>query len=303
MNGTDKSDKSDDGTAILSKGQVAARQSVITLVCIGIVELVVAIFSGSISLTADGTDSLADALISFIVWFGILMAKKPRSNLFHFGYRKVEVLSAFSAAIVIAILGSFIAYHAFEALYEPRVIKHPEITMITLVAAGSISLHRAFKIRKVAMESNLISLKLDAKNSIKDGTSSFVGFSSVFVATYFGIAFMDAIGGMIIAGYIFVMVYTAIKESALVLVDAVHNPYMTETIKTLINNKFKIKTRDIFLRPVGREFNAEVHIILPNETRLDETSKLVNDISSTIKNELRLARVLVVPHPEQDQIN
>lgn len=303
MNNADKRNKIDDGTAILSKGQRAARQSVITLVSIGVAELLVAIFSGSISLTADGIDSLADALISFIVWFGILMAKKPRSNLFHFGYRKVEVLSAFSAAIIIAILGSFIAYHAIEALYQPRTIKYPEITMITLVAAGSISLHRAFKIRKVATESNLISLKLDAKNSIKDSTSSFVGFSSIFVATYFGFVFMDAIGGLIIAGYIFVMVYTAIKESALVLVDAVHNPHMTESIKTLINNKFKIKTRDIFLRPVGREFNAEVHIVLPNETRLDETSKLVNEISSTIKNDLRLAGVLVVPHPEQDQIN
>lgn len=303
MNNADKRNKIDDGTAILSKGQLAARQSVITLVSIGVAELLVAIFSGSISLTADGIDSLADALISFIVWFGILMAKKPRSNLFHFGYRKVEVLSAFSAAIIIAILGSFIAYHAIEALYQPRTIKYPEITMITLVAAGSISLHRAFKIRKVATESNLISLKLDAKNSIKDSTSSFVGFSSIFIATYFGFVFMDAIGGLIIAGYIFVMVYTAIKESALVLVDAVHNPHMTESIKTLINNKFKIKTRDIFLRPVGREFNAEVHIVLPNETRLDETSKLVNEISSTIKNDLRLAGVLVVPHPEQDQIN
>ena len=303
MNDADKRDKIDGGTAILSKGQHAARQSVITLVCIGIAELLVAIFSGSIAVTADGIDSLADALISFIVWFGILMAKKPRSNLFHFGYRKVEVLSAFSAAIIIAILGSFIAYHAFEALYQPRTIKYPEITMITLVAAGSISLHRAFKIRKVATESNLISLKLDAKNSIKDSTSSYVGFSSIFLATYFGFAFMDAIGGMIIAGYIFVMVYTAIKESALILVDAVHNPHMTESIRILINNKFRIKTRDIFLRPVGHEFNAEVHIVLPNETRLDETSKLVNDISSTIKNDLRLAHVLVVPHPEQDQIN
>ena len=76
MNDADKRDKIDGGTAILSKGQHAARQSVITLVCIGIAELLVAIFSGSIAVTADGIDSLADALISFIVWFGILMAKK-----------------------------------------------------------------------------------------------------------------------------------------------------------------------------------------------------------------------------------
>lgn len=290
--------KKTDGSEILRKGQIAAKQSVITLAAIGVAELLVAMFVGSITLTADGLDSLADSMISFIVWFGIMMGKKPRSKLFHYGYKKVEVLAALIAAIIIVILGGYIAYHAFQALYEPRTILHPEIAMITLIAAGSISLHRAFKIRKVAMESNLISLKLDAKNSIKDGTSSFVGFVSIALATYLNFYFMDAIGGMIIAGYIFVMAYIAIKESALVLVDAVENPQMTENVKNVIYNKFKIKTKDVFLRPIGHEFNAEIHIFLPNETRLDETSRLVNEISKTIKNDLHLARVVIVPEPE-----
>ena len=298
MGNADTSGKTQDGTAILSRGQRAARQSVITLAAIGVAELIVSLFTGSITLTADGIDSMADSMISFIVWFGILMVKKPRSSLFHFGYRKVEVLAAFTAAIIITILGAFIAYHAFQTLYEPRTIRYPEITMITLIAAGSISLHRAFLIRKVAIESNLISLKLDAKNSIKDGTASFIGLASIIAATYFGFIFMDAIGGMIIAGYIFFMAYTAIKESALVLVDAVHNPQMTDNIKTIITEKFKIKTSDIFLRPVGHEFNAEIHIILPNETRLDETSRLVKEISNIIKDELQLAHVVIVPEPE-----
>lgn len=297
MSDTDTRRKTD-GSEILRKGQLAAKQSVITLAAIGVAELLVAVFAGSITLTADGLDSLADAMISFIVWFGILMAKKPRSKLFHYGYKKVEVLAALIAAIIIIILGGYIAYHAFQALYEPRTILHPEIAMITLIVAGSISLHRAFKIRKVAIESDLISLKLDAKNSIKDGTSSFVGFVSVLLATYLNFHFMDAIGGMIIAGYIFVMAYIAIKESALVLVDAVENPQMTENIKNIIYDKFKIKTKDIFLRPVGQEFNAEIHIFLPNETRLDETNRLVNEISKIIKNDLHLGRVVIVPEPE-----
>ncbi|MGI0009785.1 MAG: cation diffusion facilitator family transporter, partial [Nitrosopumilaceae archaeon] len=130
---TDTSDETRDSAAILSRGQRAAKQSVITLAAIGVAEILVSLFTGSITLTADGLDSIADSMISFIVWFGILMAKKPRSNSFHFGYKKVEVLAAFIAAIVITILGSVIAYHAVLALYEPRSIHYPEIPMITLV--------------------------------------------------------------------------------------------------------------------------------------------------------------------------
>jgi divalent metal cation (Fe/Co/Zn/Cd) transporter len=51
---------------------------------------------------------------------------------------------------------------------------------------------------------------------------------------------------------------------------------------------------------VGSEFNAEIHIILPNETRLDETSKIVKSISTVVKNEIRLARVAIIAEPENN---
>ncbi|MFN3654886.1 MAG: cation diffusion facilitator family transporter [Candidatus Nitrosotenuis sp.] len=298
MSSSNKSGKNDNRALILNKAQSAAKQSVITLAAIGVAEILVSFFTGSITLTADGTDSIADAMISFIVWFGIMLAKKPKSKMFHFGYRKVEVLAAFIAAIVIMILGSFIAYHAFEAFYKPHTFSYPEITMATLVVAGSLSLHRAFMIRKVAIESDLISLKLDAKNSIKDGTASFIGLASVAAATYLNFTFMDAVGGMIIACYIFFMAYSAIKESALVLVDAVHNPELVESIKYKIQEKFNVQTDGVFLRPVGNEFNAEIHILLPSEARLDEIHKLINAISSTIREDFVINRLIVIPKPK-----
>ena len=285
---------------LLNKAQLAAKQSVITLAAIGVSELIVTIMTGSVTLTADGLDSLADSMISFIVWFGISMIRKPRSNLFPFGYRKVEVLAAFTAAIIIVVLGALITYHAVNMLSSRPYSHFPEITLITLISAGGISLHRAFLIRKVAIESNLISLKLDARNSMKDSTASFVGFTSVFLGTYTSFKFMDAIGGIIIAGYIFLMAYTAIRESTLVLVDAVDNPQMIDDIRYFISSKFHVKTKEIFLRPVGKEFNAEIHILLPKETRLDETNTITKLIETDIKNEMSLARVIIIAEPEKD---
>jgi hypothetical protein len=52
-------------------------------------------------------------------------------------------------------------------------VTDPEIVLVTLAAAGSISLHRTFRVRSVAKKHNL-----DAKNSIKDGTASFVGLGA-----------------------------------------------------------------------------------------------------------------------------
>src|SRR5215210_503673 len=186
-------------TKAFEEGRRAAWLSIWTLLGIGIAEVIVSTTTGSLTLLADGLDSMADALVSFIVWFGITMLQKPKSRLFHFGYTKIESFAAFIAAVVIVILGAFIVYHAYERILHPTQVINPEITMITLVAAGSISLHRAFRVRRIAKKYNLISLNLDAKNSIKDGSASFVGFASI-LAGYFVIPYMDGIGSMIIAG-------------------------------------------------------------------------------------------------------
>jgi cation diffusion facilitator family transporter len=283
-------------TKAFEEGRRAAWLSIWTLLGIGIAEVVVSTATGSLTLFADGLDSMADALVSFIVWFGITMLQKPKSKLFHFGYAKIESFAAFVAAVIIVILGVFIVYHAYERIVHPADIINPEITMITLLAAGGISLHRAFRVRTIAKKYNLISLSLDAKNSIKDGSASFVGFGSV-LAGYFGIPYMDAIGSMIIAGYIFFMAYTAFRESTLVLIDALKNPKLQEDIIKHIKDKYHVKVEDVLIRPLGHDFSAQIHIVLDPNITLDRVYEITNNIQNSIATEFKTGETLVIPKP------
>ena len=263
---------------------------------IGVGELAVSTLTGSLTLVADGLDSMADALVSFIVWIGIGMLHKPKSKWFPYGYTKIESFAAFVAAVVIVILGAFIIYHAYERILHPVEVINPEITMITLVAAGSLSLHRAFKVRKIAKKYDLISLNLDAKNSIKDGTASFVGFSTV-LAGYFGVPYMDAIGSIMIAGYIFYMAYTAIKESALVLVDAVMNPKLQEEISSHVRLKFNVAVEAVRIRPLGHAFSAQVHVALDETMTLEKVHELVTKIRESVDKEFDTEETVIIPKP------
>jgi cation diffusion facilitator family transporter len=105
-------------------GQNIAKISVITLVSLGIVELLVGYLSGSVVVVADGTDSLSDAMISFIVLVGLRIAHKPADKKFHFGYHKVESLAALIAAMGMVIIGSIIIYNSYQSLLQPHEIKH-----------------------------------------------------------------------------------------------------------------------------------------------------------------------------------
>ncbi|WP_187147439.1 cation diffusion facilitator family transporter [Candidatus Nitrososphaera gargensis] len=284
----------------LVAGQRIAKISVVTLVSIGVVEILMGQVSGSVVATADGIDSLSDAMISLIVLVGLRMAHKPADRKFPFGYHKVESFAALIAAIGMVAIGGFILYHSYEALLHPRVIQQPVLTMIVLAAAGAVSLHRAFQMNSIANRYNLLSLKTDAKNSIKDGSASIIGFVSVLIASQFGFLQMDAIGGIIIAGYIFSVSYISLKQSSLILVDSWQNPRITEMVKRIVEEKFKdenIRVKSVLLRPAGALAQAEVHLEIDGNKRLADVELLLVNIEAAIRSQIPvIGRISSIPH-------
>jgi cation diffusion facilitator family transporter len=285
----------------LLAGQRIAKISVVTLISIGIVELLMGHISGSVVATADGVDSMSDAMISFIVLIGLRFARRPADRKFQFGYHKVESFAAMIAAIGMIAIGSFIVYHSYEGLIHPEAIQQPLLTMVVLAVAGGISLHRAFQMRSIANKYNLLSLKTDAKNSIKDGSASFIGFLSVLLATQFGLLQADAIGGLVIAGFIFSVAYVSLKQSSLILVDAWHNPVSVDYIKRLIEQKFEaeVRVRSIKLRQTGIISRAEIHLEMDGNKPLNEVEMYLLNTERVIKSDIpSMDVVLVVPHAQ-----
>jgi cation diffusion facilitator family transporter len=280
-------------------GRKIAKLSVITLISIGIAELITGYFSGSVVAFADGVDSISDAMISFIVYVGLGFTHRPADKKFQFGYHKVESFAAMIAAIGMILIGCFITYHSYEGLVDPKEIKQPIVTMIVLAVAGTISTYRALQMRNIANKYNLLSLKTDAKNSIKDGSASLIGFLSVLIASQFGFLQADAIGGMVIAGYIFSVAYISLKQSSLILIDAWHNPATIDYVTKAVEEKFDggVKVRSVKLRQTGMVSQAEVHIEMDGNSPLREVENILLKTELVIKSKIpTMYRVLVVPH-------
>jgi cation diffusion facilitator family transporter len=204
------------------------------------------------------------------------------------------------AALGMVVIGCVIFYHSYQSLISPHEIRQPILTMVVLAAASAISLHRAFQMRTIANKYNLLSLKTDARNSIKDGSASVVGFFSVLVASQFGIIQADAIGGMIIAGYIFSVSYISLKRSSLILVDAWENPRITELVKKTVEERFnheKIRVRSVLLRSSGMVAQAEVHVEVDGNKPLTDVELLLLEIEMEIRSKVPLIeRVSIIPH-------
>lgn len=281
-------------------GQKIAKISIITLLIIGITELLVGYWGGSIVAIADGIDSFSDAMISFIVLLGLRIAHRPPNKKFQYGYHKVESFAALMAAIGMIIIGSIIFYNSYQAFVHLHEIKQPLITMVVLAAAGVISLHRAFQMRNIANKYNLLSLKTDAKNSIKDGSASIIGFVSVVIATQFGFLQMDAIGGMIIAVYIFSVSYMSLKKSSCILVNSCEDSNLSDQVKKTIIERFSdeiISVKSVLIRPTGMALHAEIHVEIDGKKRFGDVDLLLIDIEMVIRSKFpNFASLTIIPH-------
>jgi len=291
----------DDETRGFQEGEQIAKVSVWTLLGLGIAEIAFSLVSGSVSLLADGIDSISDAVVSFFVWAGLRISRRKPTRRFQFGYYKVESFTALITAIVLVAVSGYIFLRSYRALQNPVPLRLPLLALVVLLAAGLGSLYRALQMRRVANKYNITSLKLDARNSIKDASSSFVAFASVLVAS-FGIHFADAIGGMLVAVYILTVAYVALRESSLVLLDEFHEPELSREIERLIRSHTDVRgIRDLRLRRAGPFIVGALEVEVEGNMTLNEAHDVATELEASVKSRIGgLRRLVVTPVPVVD---
>lgn len=267
---------------------------------LGIIEIAAGEFTGSIGLTADGIDSMSDALVSFLVWLGLKISRRAPDERFHFGYYKIESFVAFVGAIALIGIAGAIFYRSYQAFLDPKPLNLPVLALAVLLIAGTISLYRAFQMRKIARKYNISSLKLDANNAIKDGSASFLVFFTV-LASSLGFHQMDAVGGMTVAIFILLVSYIVIRESSLVLLDAYHNPVLIEEIRKIVEGELKVRVKDILLRAAGPYIQSEIHIEVEGSMTVDQLDKIKTNIENGVKQKFDgVRRVVVIARARRD---
>ncbi|MCL5316900.1 MAG: cation diffusion facilitator family transporter [Thaumarchaeota archaeon] len=239
-------------------------------------------FSGSAAIFADGAHTISDALISTIVWLGLKVSGRAPDGKFHYGYFRVETFSAVIAAFVLVGVGIVILVRSYFALLRPVEISNPVLPLVTAAAASGVDWGMGLVKRRIAKEEMSEALRLDSYNTMKSGLSSLFAFLGIFSATYFAEA--DALAGIGISFFVFVVAYTTVRESALVLMDACECFDVTDAIKSTAEGINGVKRVDsVRLRHSGPYIFGDLHIQVNGKTTVNESDKIIRRIKSAIK--------------------
>ena len=87
-------------------------------------------------------------------------------------------MTALLAALTLVSAASFIFVRSYRALLNPKPLILPYTALGVLLVTGLVLPYHALQMRRIALKYNILSLNADAKNSIKDASSSFLAFGA-----------------------------------------------------------------------------------------------------------------------------
>ena len=290
-----------DQSTVVDRSETIAAITTVSLVGFGILQIILGeTISRSVVLIANGIDCIGDGFVSGIVWAGLRYFKKPADQRFHFGYYKLENLASIAATVVMFFLAAYIIFRSYNQLINPQPIEHPFIGIIVAFIAALVALslgfYKIFKCRRM----NINSVKLDAINTIKDGTTSFLTVSALLLSTL-GYNLADSIIGFIIAGIIVFIGFAAIKEAGYMLVDACDGDCLMYgvLIKTYAERVQGVQgAKVVRLRRSGPVIQGELEIMVPGEMTISEFDRIQSEIiriSSEKISELERLTITAVP--------
>jgi cation diffusion facilitator family transporter len=270
----------------LKKGGLTAQRAFVIIVAVAISEIVVASFSRSVSLLADGIHSISTAAIFLIVWIGLRLSGRSPDGTFHFGYYRIETLGSLIAAFVLAVFGGFIVAESYFAWLGQREIVNAEAAIIAATASAVIIALVSWWVERTSEKYGSTALRTGGITGTIDVLSSVAVVVGVVLSRYFGVLHADSIAGILIAGAIFVGAYSIFKEASLVLVDACKCGDVVNAIGDLAKSVKGIKeVHNIRMRRLGPYLVGDLHVVVDNAMLVREADEISAEVSEKIRQE------------------
>ena len=259
-----------------------------------ILNLILAYYSGSLTLTAEVAHNTLDFLASLFILIGIWLSQKETKD-FPYGLYKVENL----VQAIIAISIFLVAYEiGKEALLNPErtVIVQPFMLLGVLIAIIVPFLFSRYEMR-IGKEINSPSLIADAT----EFRAHIVSSGLVFIALggqLIGLQ-IDRIAALIIVGWIAYEGWHTLINAMRVLLDASIDSETLNLIRTIILSHPEVTwIKSLTGRNSGRYRFLEAEIQL-HVSDLEKAHIIINEIEAEIRKEVPyVERILIHAEPE-----
>src|SRR5574340_878401 len=178
------------------RGIWALKWSLWGLLATAFLQLGVVLISHSVALLADTIHNFGDAAIAIPLWIAFLVARKPPTNRFTYGYGRMEDLAGIVVVVAILLSGVVVGYESLSRLLAPRPVEHLwAVAVASVIGFLGNEAVAVFRI-KVGNEIGSAALVAEGQHARTDGLGSLAVLVGAF-AVWMGFPLADPLIGLL----------------------------------------------------------------------------------------------------------
>lgn len=258
----------------------AVAVSAVGLAVTGLIELAIALVSGSVALLGDALHNLSDVSTSALVFVGFRASRKVPTERYPYGYERAEDLAGIGVALVI--WGSA-AVAGFESV--TKLLRHGGTVHLgwgIAAAAVGIAGNQLVARYKLVVGRRIRSATMvaDAKHSWLDALSS-AGAMLGLIGVALGWGWADAVAGIVVTAFICHVGWEVTADIAHRLLDGVDPEIITtaETAAAAVPGVLHAHAR---ARWTGRTLRVEVEGFIDPNTPLASADEIGRSVAAAL---------------------
>jgi len=277
----------------------AAKLALGVVIGLIVLKVVVAVITGSISITAQAVDSFLDLFAIAITLFAVRMAGMPADEEHPFGHGKVESIAATVQAVLIFAAGGWIIYSAVRRIIVGTTIELTEAGIGVMLVSIIVSIFLSRHLLKVSRATDSIALEASARNIAADVYSAAGVLVGLVAIRFTGLSILDPIVALGVALLILKAAYDVMRKSFGELVDVrLPKAEEGEIISCIMEHTTQLAGfHEVRTRKAGSQRFIDLHLMLPKNASVEEAHQMCDHLEEDIKNRLPNSNVTIHVEP------
>ncbi len=271
-----------------------------------VLKLAAGLLSGSLGVLSDAAHSGLDLVGAALTFFSVQVSDKPADEDHTYGHGKVENLSAFCEAILMALSCAWIIWEALNRIIRHSTELHHSIwPVLVLLTSIAVDYWRSRQLRTVALLTGSPALATDAFHFASDiwvTLAVLCGLGASWTGTRYGIGWLryaDPFAALVVSLLILRLTLHLGRETVAVLMDEVPAETRLRLVREVEQVDGVLAVEQARVRRAGPGYFADLTLALPRRFTFEHTGELVQSATDAVHRALPQADVVIHTVPRE----
>jgi cation diffusion facilitator family transporter len=271
-----------------------------------VLKLAAGLLSGSLGVLSDAAHSALDLAGATLTFFSVRVSDKPADEDHTYGHGKIENISAFVEAGLMAVSCAWIIGEAMTRIAHHSVeLRHSLWPVLVLITSIAVDFWRSRQLREVAERTGSPALATDAFHFASDIWSTLAvlaGLGASFIGARFGIGWLryaDPFAAVVVSLMILRITLHLTRETVAVLMDQIPAETRREIVREVEQVEGVLAVEQARVRRAGAAYFADLTLAMPRRYTFEHTGQLVRAATEAVHRTLPDADVVIHTVPRK----